>query len=124
MSTEPVASFTAVPTNAPMVVPTSECQSGRDTISLNAIVVTKGSANGAKRAIAPAPSWNHIESATRKPGWVVSLGILAVLSTLLLGMWIERRTAESAREHSSETSVESPAGVPDIRSHLTGETSP
>lgn len=115
MSTEPVSNFTVGPTDLPIVVPSIERQPSRASISSNAVVVSNGFANTAKRTIAPAPSWNYIEPATRKPGWVVSLGILAVLSTLLLGLWIERRAAESR--------VDSPADVPDVRSYLTGEVS-
>jgi hypothetical protein len=112
VSTEPLSSFSAAPTGAPIVLASHDAPLC-EPISRNSVVATVCKANAPQRAIAAAPSWNHIEPAIGKPGWVVSLGILAVLSTLLVGLWMERRSADKR--------VDSPADVPELRSYLTGE---
>jgi hypothetical protein len=111
MSTEPTT-YVGGPTEAAIIVPKPATGAG-DAVSHNAVIVTASKANAPQRTIATTPSWNHIEPAIGKPGWVVSLGILAVLSTLLLGLWMERRAAEKR--------VDSPADVPELRTYLTGE---
>jgi hypothetical protein len=111
MSTEP-STYMGGPTEAAIIVPTPVTIEGAAE-SQNAVIVAVSKANVPQRTIATTPSWNHIEPAIGKPGWVVSLGILAVLSTLLVGLWMERRSAERR--------VDSPADVPELRSYLTGE---
>jgi cyanate permease len=115
MNTEPVSNYTADAGIVPVLIPSRLSPNEATAIRANGIVESISTGNGAKRNITSTPSWNHIELETKKPGWVVSLGILAVLSTLLLGMWLEQQRAANANR------VDSPADVPEIRSHLTGE---
>jgi hypothetical protein len=115
MSTESFSHHTADAGIVPIVVSSRLPPTEATAIRANAIVESISTGNGVKRNIVSTPSWNHIELESRKPGWVVSLGILAVLSTLLLGMWLEQQRAANTNR------VDSPADVPEIRSHLTGE---